>query len=90
MGRHSTEVTATDLNRNFPYQVDIEIPTGGLVDRFQSMHELCLRNGWSLHTRVVRSANVSTMIWCFAEAADAEAFHVVFGGKQIVRGPTSV
>lgn len=61
------------IDRDYPHQVEIVIPPGGLGQTLDALHAWAMRAGLDYKTRSVRFP-VDAMRWCFREAAAAEAF----------------
>ncbi len=68
-------VSDPDLDRAFPYQVEITIP---------EPRTLLIMQGWCTckryRTRMFVSSSETPMRWCFAEKDDAQSFQAAFGG----------
>ena len=72
------------IDRQFPHQVIIAIPDASIYTKLDAMHRFVRGKGWDYVTHVVRSARgEEELAWCFADAAMADAFLALFGGKKI-------
>lgn len=79
MSRRKGEITRAQIDREYPYQVEIVIPPGGLGRRLDEMHRFCAGLA-DYRTRGARKGAVDACRWCFAEASPGEAFQRRFGG----------
>jgi hypothetical protein len=79
------------IDRNFPYQVAILIPVGGLVARLTAMHEFCDTRSMLYKTRSdLRRESISGYIrFCFRDPGHADAFMAEFGGERITIEPST-
>lgn len=82
MNRRKGEWTSKRIDREYPHQVEIAIPKGGLGDRIQAMDEFCRRHGLPFKTRALRGPPEAAR-WCFATPAAADVFHAEFGGERV-------
>jgi hypothetical protein len=82
------EVTYRRIAREFPHQVAIRIPPGGLGMRSMEMHEFCKERG-PHHTKSDRRRDLGDFTrFCFADRAHADAFEAKFGGERIEVKPS--
>jgi len=82
MVRYKGQVTSRQIDRDFPHQVEIPIPPGGLRKQLDLMYQFC--RGRAFMTRGAnRRVGDDAMRWCFADPTEADAFHAQFGGKRI-------
>ena len=83
------EVTKRRIDRDFPHQVAIRIPEGGLVARLMAMHKLCDTRSMRFKTRsdLRRDPPSDYVRFCFGDPDHADAFMVEFGGERITIGP---
>jgi hypothetical protein len=76
LARYKGRLGSKQIERDYPYFVDIPIPQGGLGRRLDEMH------AWHL-ARSLRARQSSAGLWtarfCFADVATAEAFKAEFG-----------
>lgn len=79
------EVTKRRIDRDFPHQVALLIPVGGLVARLMAMHKFCDTRSMPYKTRpdLRRAPPIDFMRFCFADPAHADAFLTEFGGERI-------
>jgi hypothetical protein len=79
------EVTKRRIDRDFPHQIAILIPEGGLVARLMAMHKFCDTRSMPYKTRsdLRREPPADFMRFCFADPAHADAFMAEFGGERI-------
>ena len=75
--RRKGERTDRHRNQSHPFQVEIQIPTGGLGYAMEIMYRWA---AWHSHetTGAMRS-----MRWCFCQREVADAFATDFGGLRI-------
>jgi hypothetical protein len=76
VARYKGRLGPKQIERDYPYFVDIPIPEGGLGRRLDAMHEWHLARG--LRARQ-GSAGLWTARFCFADATSADAFKAEFG-----------
>ena len=84
MTRHKGRPSKRLLDRDYPHQVEIPIPGSGLRT---AMHSFCRGRRYVAQGAQNRTTGQDAMRWCFAEASDADAFHVQFGGDRIAVAP---
>jgi hypothetical protein len=79
------EVTKRRIDRDFPHQVAILIPVGGLVARLMAMHKFCDTRSILYKTRsdLRRDPPSDYVRFCFSDPAHANAFMIEFGGARI-------
>jgi hypothetical protein len=70
--------TDSQIDRDFPYQVEIPAPRQGLGTRLDEMHRFCRVAEFSYFTRAHRTSAGDLMTWYFERAEDAEAFRMKF------------
>jgi hypothetical protein len=84
MTRRKGEVTPRQIDRDYPHQVEIAIPEGGLGTRLNAMHEFC--HGADFRTCGIGAKRLRTgrdgVRFCFKTPELAEAFQVRFGGER--------
>jgi hypothetical protein len=90
MTRRKGEITPKRIDRDFPFQVEMPIPPGGLKQ--QNEHrEFCRQRGFEFATRGIgklrRIEERDAVRYCFRPAADAEAFQAARGGGERVALP---
>jgi hypothetical protein len=79
------QVTNSRTDRDYPHQVAILIPLGGLGARSMAMHAWCDGRGLVYRTRGDRRREPTAsdrVRFCFANAAEANAFYALFGGER--------
>jgi len=83
------EVIKRRIDRDFPHQVTILFPEGGLVARLMAMHQFCTTHAMPYVTCAdVRHDEGSDYVrFCFADPAHADAFLAQFGGDPITIEP---
>jgi hypothetical protein len=82
------EVTKRRIDRDFPHQVAILIPVGGLGARLMTMHKFCDTRSMPYKTRSdLREPPSDYVRFCFGDPAHAEAFMAEFGGERITIEP---
>jgi hypothetical protein len=83
--RYKGQITSRQIDRDYPYQVEIAIPEGGLGTRLNAMHEFC--RGADFQTRGVGEKRLRTgrdgVRFCFKTPDLAEAFQARFEGERI-------
>lgn len=73
--------TPARIDRDYPHQVEIEVPEGGLGERLNAMHQWCLKNAPDYMTRSADAFPRQAVRFCFGNAAVAEAFRSVMLDK---------
>jgi hypothetical protein len=78
-------VTKRRIDRDFPHQVAIPIPVGGLVARLMAMHKFCDTRSmpYKTHAHLRRDPPSDYVRFCFGDPTHADAFMVEFGGERI-------
>ncbi len=76
------------IDRDFPHQVKIAIPAGGLRFRYSAMHEFCLVRGFYVRTQNIRRADHDAIRWCLLDPPHADAFHAQFDGEKMTTRTT--
>ncbi len=91
MGRRKGELTPSRIDREYPHQVEIEVPHMGLGNRLNEMHDFCRQRGFDVKghggTRAAEGRVVDLSYWCFATPEVAEEFWRAFGGVRLTRKP---
>jgi hypothetical protein len=84
------EFTKRRIDCDFPHQVAILIPEGGLLARLMAMHKFCDTRSISYKTRSdLRREPISDYVrFCFGDPAHADAFMAEFGGERITIEPS--
>jgi len=86
MTQRKGEVTKKQTDRDYPHQVAILIPPGGLGARSMAMHAWCDGRGVPYRTRADRRREPTPSDhtrFCFDDPAHADAFHAEFAGQRI-------
>jgi hypothetical protein len=87
MVRHKGARSKSQVDRDFPHQVEIDIPEGGLGKRLGAMDAYCRARGFDHATRgvghVLADRQRDGVRWCFTDPAHAEAFQKEFGGARV-------
>jgi hypothetical protein len=86
MTQRKGEVTKRQTDRDYPHQVAILIPIGGLGARSMAMHAWCDVRGLPYRTRADRRREPTPsdhVRFCFADPAHADAFRAEFGGERL-------
>jgi len=87
MTRRKGERTDNRIDYEYPHQVEIAIPSGGLGTRQNDMHAFCREHGLQFATRGIGKSSgdpeADAVRYCFRHAGDAEAFHMAFGGGRV-------
>ena len=65
-----------DIDRAFPYQVEITVPD---LRKLEIMQAWCICKRY--RTRTLSSSSETLMQWCFADVDDAESFRAAFTGN---------
>lgn len=68
--RARTQITRRTIDRDYPYQVEIAVPVGGLGDRLNAMHHWCAEHAADYQTQ----AGDNTVRFCFASDRHAREF----------------
>ncbi len=76
------ETTRRGIDRDWPHQVEIPIPPGGLGQRLDAMHDWCHLRKVDYKTRSVRGtgAGDEAVRWCFKTKSMAVLFQAEWGG----------
>lgn len=78
MSRRKGEIGRRQIDREYPHQVEIAIPPGGLGTTLNELHGWAKQAGIDYRTRSVNRFPVEAMRWCFRDEATAEAFRVLW------------
>jgi len=82
------EITPKRIDQEYPRQIEISIPSGGLGTRLNDHHEFCRSRRLRYATRgigkVRRIEERDAVRYCFKNACDAYAFQAAFGGERRV------
>ena len=83
------EITKRRIHRDFPHQVAILIPVGGLVARLMAMHKFCDTRSmpYKTHADLRHDPLAEFVRFCFAVSEHADAFIAEFGGERITIEP---
>jgi hypothetical protein len=83
------EITKRRIDRDFPHQVAIRVPDGGLVTRLMTMHKFCTIHAmpYKTHADVRRAPPADYVRFCFGDPTHADAFIGEFGGERITIEP---
>ena len=80
------EMTPKRVDREFPYQVELAIPEGGLKN-IRELDAFCRGRGFVVATRRIgkrrRERGSDAVRYCFADPAHADAFLARFGGDRV-------
>jgi hypothetical protein len=83
--RHKGERSDRQVDRDYPHQVEIAVPPGGLGVRLNEMHDAC--RGIDYATRGIGRKRIETgrdaVRFCSNSAEAADAFHPGFGGERV-------
>jgi hypothetical protein len=78
----------SEIDRDYPHQVEIEIPDGGLGREYAAMGAFCIARGCPYGTRGIGGLRFKRgrdgMRWCFTDPAHANEFHKEFGGQRLM------
>jgi hypothetical protein len=87
MTRRKGERTDKRIDYEYPHQVEIAIPSGGLGTRQNDMHAFCRARGIQFATRGIgklrREREADAVRYCFRHAGDAEEFQAMYGGGRV-------
>ena len=76
------------IDREYPHQVEIAIPAGGLGDKQTVMRTFCRERGIQFATcgieELGRECGANAVRYCFRVADDAEEFQAMYGGERVV------
>ena len=79
MTRYKGQLKASRVELEFPHQVDIIVPTGGLGSRLDSMYEFHAKHGIKPQRgHGTHTADAAIIRWCFADETVAAAFEGKF------------
>jgi hypothetical protein len=88
MTRRKGERIGKRIDYEYPHQVEIAIPSGGLGTRQNEMHAFCHARGIQFATRGIgklrREREADAVRYCFRYADDAEEFQAMYGGGRVV------
>jgi hypothetical protein len=80
MTRYKGRTKTSQIEREFPYRVEMIVPEGGFGKRLDQMHEW--HRARSIRAKFGRSRrdknNRDYVTWCFADAAMADSFRASF------------
>jgi hypothetical protein len=89
MTRRKGEITPRQVDRDYPHQVEIAIPSGGLRPLLNAMHDFC--RGADFRTRGIGIKRPETgrdgVRFCFKAREPAEAFRAPLGASGAI-GPS--
>lgn len=77
-GRYKGRTTTKQIERQYPYWVDMPIPEGGLGRNLDRMNDWHSERGIPVRTG---SGGLWVVRFCFADKTDAEAFGAAFQGR---------
>jgi hypothetical protein len=87
MTPHKGARSNSEIDRDYPHQVEMEISDGGLGRRYDAMNEFCRTHGYPYVTRGIGKLRIERgcdgMRWCFTDPAHADDFQKQFGGERI-------
>jgi hypothetical protein len=87
LARHKGARSNSTIDHDYPHQVEIEIPDGGLGKRYDAMTALCRAREYPHVTRGIGKLRIQrgrdAMRWCFTDPAHADDFQQQFGGERI-------
>jgi len=79
-------MTPKQIDREFPYQVELAIPEGGLKN-IRELDAFCRGRGVVVTTRGIgklrREGRSKAVRYCFTDPAHADAFLARFGGDRV-------
>ena len=81
MTRRKSEITKPDIVRDYPYQVELLVPDGGLRKRLDEMSQFCILFDYKTRSETRRPQFYTR--WCFKESVQADQFKNTFGGQRI-------
>jgi hypothetical protein len=84
MPRRKAEITARMNERDYPYIVELALPSGGFRSKSDAM--LAFHRERDIQIRRGRGRNDNGRFYvryCFGDPADADAFRDRFGGEQV-------
>ena len=73
-------VSRRQIDRNYPFQVEIEVPEGGLGERLNAMHAWCTENAPDYQTKGAGEYPTDAVMFCFGDKVQAAAFRRAFNG----------
>lgn len=79
--RRKGEMGRKQIDREYPHQVEIAIPPGGLGRTLDTLHAWAMGADLDYKTRSVRFP-VDAMRWCFRDEASAEAFRKIWEDRR--------
>jgi hypothetical protein len=75
------EITKSQIDREYPYQVELVIPGQGFGRRLDEMQKFCILFDYKTRPETRRPDHFVS--WCFKESAQADRFKNTFGGERI-------
>ena len=85
-----TASTQMEIDRHFPFQVEVAGSDLNIGARLHEMSEYCRLNRFEFRTRGIGGLRLPRgrdgTRWCFRLEEHAIAFHREYGGEQIRRG----
>jgi hypothetical protein len=85
------EMTPTRIDYEYPHQIEIPIPFGGLGTGQHDMNEFCRSRGIQFATfgvgRLWHKPDREAVRYCFRVADDAEQFQAMYGGERVALPP---
>ena len=94
MSYRKGEETKQSKNRDYPFQVEMQVPEGGFGRRLDEMHAQAKqvatpdRLGYSGYRNNGRHDGIRDWsLWCFKSQDEADRFHERCGGRRLVVTP---
>jgi hypothetical protein len=85
------EMKPKRIDYEYPHQIEIPIPSGGLGTGQHDMNEFCRSRGIQFATcgigRLWRKPDRDAVRYCFRVADDAEEFQAMYGGERVELPP---
>jgi hypothetical protein len=80
------EMTSKRIDREYPHQIELPIPEGGLKNIYE-VEAFCREHGFEFATRGIgklrRIDERDAVRYCFKNACHAYAFQAAFGGERV-------
>ncbi len=81
MTRRKGEITKSQIDREYPHQVELQVPDGGFRKRLDEMRQFGILFDYKTRPETRRPQFYTR--WCFKESVQADQFKNTFGGERI-------
>jgi hypothetical protein len=87
MSYRKGEETKRSKNRDYPFQVEIDVPEGGLGRRLDELYAAASDIAPDHRKSGRRDGIRDWALWCFKSQDEADRFHEKCGGRRLVVTP---